>query len=231
MQRLVAIQTSAAISHGSSGGGLFDEQGRLIGITAAFIGGDAQNLNLAVPVEMVRELPQRHAAAQQAKLNAATATTSGVGGVAVAPPARGPQAALPAGPTRSAPAAATLSGQWSGEYRCGAYLGSGKVQHPTPWNASVFMTVASDGRASIVRGNSAYSETVTGDLQPDLSLALRGRGADKAKSKGFWNTEVTGQFVDTGKQLRFDGRAQISSSTGELSRDCVVTLNKNPSGD
>src|SRR3954466_7546020 len=44
-RRLVAIQTSAAISHGSSGGGLFDDQGRLVGITTAFVGGSAQNLN------------------------------------------------------------------------------------------------------------------------------------------------------------------------------------------
>lgn len=63
-QQLVAIQTSAPISHGSSGGGLFDEQGRLIGITTAMIAGNnAQNLNFAVPVDFVRELPQRHQAA------------------------------------------------------------------------------------------------------------------------------------------------------------------------
>jgi S1-C subfamily serine protease len=41
------IQTSAAISPGSSGGGLFDEHGNLIGITTMHIVG-AQNLNLAV---------------------------------------------------------------------------------------------------------------------------------------------------------------------------------------
>ena len=65
-ERLTAIQTSAAISPGSSGGGLFDDQGRLIGITTAFIGGNTQNLNLALPVSMVRELPERHASAQAA---------------------------------------------------------------------------------------------------------------------------------------------------------------------
>jgi len=226
---LVAIQTSAAISHGSSGGGLFDEQGQLIGITAAFIGGDAQNLNLAVPVEMVRELPQRHAAAQQAKSNAAPTPTTGTAGGAAAPPPAAPKAASAAGAAPFAEVAGTLSGQWSGEYRCGVYLGSGKVQHPTPWNASAFMTVTSEGIATIVRGNSIYSETVTGGVQFDQSVALKGRGADKAKPTGFWNTEVTGQFVGAGKDLRFDGRARILTAAGELTRDCVVTFNKNPS--
>ncbi len=51
------IQTSAAISPGSSGGGLFDDQGRLVGITSfQFIAG--QNLN-ALPVDWVGELPKR----------------------------------------------------------------------------------------------------------------------------------------------------------------------------
>jgi cytochrome c-type biogenesis protein CcmH/NrfG len=52
------IQTSAAISPGSSGGGLFDDQGRLVGITTfQFIEG--QNLNFALPVDWIGELPTR----------------------------------------------------------------------------------------------------------------------------------------------------------------------------
>jgi S1-C subfamily serine protease len=42
------VQTSAAISPGSSGGGLFDERGNLIGITTMQARGAAQNLNFAV---------------------------------------------------------------------------------------------------------------------------------------------------------------------------------------
>src|SRR4029077_5683557 len=52
------IQTSAAVSRGSSGGGLFDADGRLIGITT-FQLRDGQQLNFAVSVEWVREVPQR----------------------------------------------------------------------------------------------------------------------------------------------------------------------------
>lgn len=47
----LTIQTTAAISPGSSGGGLFDSQGRLVGITAAFLR-EGENLNFAIPAEL-----------------------------------------------------------------------------------------------------------------------------------------------------------------------------------
>jgi S1-C subfamily serine protease len=67
-EQIVLLQTSAPFSAGSSGGGLFDEDGVLIGLTTLVSRGDAQNLNFAVPVEWIRELPARHArrAARQA---------------------------------------------------------------------------------------------------------------------------------------------------------------------
>lgn len=48
------IQTTAPVSPGSSGGGLFDNQGRLIGIIT--FGTSGQNLNFAHPSEWVTEL-------------------------------------------------------------------------------------------------------------------------------------------------------------------------------
>lgn len=54
------LQITAPISPGSSGGGLFDEQGRLIGLPKFYLG-EGRQLNFAVPVEWVRELPQRGA--------------------------------------------------------------------------------------------------------------------------------------------------------------------------
>ncbi|GAB3765502.1 hypothetical protein GCM10028796_22900 [Ramlibacter monticola] len=63
-QKLRRIQFSAPISHGSSGGGLFDEQGRLVGITASGFD-DAQNLNFALPANWVSELAERGEAARQ----------------------------------------------------------------------------------------------------------------------------------------------------------------------
>jgi len=53
------LQISAPISPGSSGGGLFDEEGRLIGLPTFYLT-EGQQLNFAVPVEWLIELPERH---------------------------------------------------------------------------------------------------------------------------------------------------------------------------
>jgi len=49
------IQATAAISPGSSGGGLFDGEGRLVGLTTLYIEG-GQSLNFAMPVEWISEI-------------------------------------------------------------------------------------------------------------------------------------------------------------------------------
>lgn len=51
------IQTTAPISQGSSGGGLFDAQGRLVGITTMYLK-DGQNLNFAIPAELIASVPE-----------------------------------------------------------------------------------------------------------------------------------------------------------------------------
>lgn len=59
------IQTTAAISPGSSGGGLFDSTGRLVGITTLYLV-EAQNLNFAMPVEWLAVLkPGKKSASKQ----------------------------------------------------------------------------------------------------------------------------------------------------------------------
>lgn len=78
-ERLTMIQTSAPISPGSSGGGLFDTQGRLVGVTTMVSAArDAQNLNFAVPADWVRELPQRHAELRRAAAPAPAAPAIGM---------------------------------------------------------------------------------------------------------------------------------------------------------
>lgn len=64
-KRVVMIQTSAPISQGSSGGGLFDARGRLVGITT-LIHKTGQNLNFAIPINWVHELAARSDAALKA---------------------------------------------------------------------------------------------------------------------------------------------------------------------
>lgn len=73
------IQISAPISPGSSGGGLFDDRGRLIGITTAIIGGGAQNLNFARPAEWIRAVPERGQSAVARFKQDGTATTAASG--------------------------------------------------------------------------------------------------------------------------------------------------------
>ena len=51
------IQTTASISGGSSGGGLFDREGRLVGITSS--SGDGESLHMALPAELAGHLRQR----------------------------------------------------------------------------------------------------------------------------------------------------------------------------
>src|SRR5437762_2140248 len=62
------IQTTAPISHGSSGGGLFDTQARLIGITTFYVS-DGQNLNFALPADWIQGLPERARAQVQAAVS------------------------------------------------------------------------------------------------------------------------------------------------------------------
>lgn len=101
---LKLIQTSAPFSMGSSGGGLFDEEGRLIGITT-LIHRRGQNLNFAMPINYLRELPERSTAAL-ARRSAALA--AGAGASQAAAPGRAPESGRPAG--RPAPAASGYAG-------------------------------------------------------------------------------------------------------------------------
>lgn len=52
------LQTTAPISPGSSGGGLWDEHGRLLGITS-FYEEYAQSINFAAPVEWIAQIQER----------------------------------------------------------------------------------------------------------------------------------------------------------------------------
>lgn len=112
------IQISAPISPGSSGGGLFDEEGRLLGITSMGIVGVAQNLNFARPASLIAAIPARATAALQrwrdGKATAAvppavirvTAEPRPAPAAAAQPPvATAPPTAPPAPPARSAPPA------------------------------------------------------------------------------------------------------------------------------
>lgn len=58
-EETVVLQTTAPLSQGSSGGGLFNSNGELIGITTFLFEG-GQNLNFALPVEYVYPLINKY---------------------------------------------------------------------------------------------------------------------------------------------------------------------------
>lgn len=93
-RELQRIQISVPISPGSSGGGLFDIWGRLIGITTS-TRTDAQNLNFAIPIHWQQELAARSDAAINAAQTAVRTATSlpsvNAGGASPStPPGAGP---------------------------------------------------------------------------------------------------------------------------------------------
>lgn len=79
-----ALQITVPISSGSSGGGLFDARGRLIGITT-FMLRDAQNLNFALPASWIAEVPERAQVALAKRLTPATTAASPGAPAAAAP--------------------------------------------------------------------------------------------------------------------------------------------------
>lgn len=70
---LEAVQTTAPISAGSSGGGLFDADGRLVGVTTSAYR-DAQNLNFAMPSHWIADLPGRGRLAMERRGNTGVAS-------------------------------------------------------------------------------------------------------------------------------------------------------------
>lgn len=86
--QLKAIQTSAAISQGSSGGGLFDSNARLVGITSRMVSAVyGQNLNFAAPAEWINDVPAR---AQKALAERAAAASAVAVNTTAAPQPRKP---------------------------------------------------------------------------------------------------------------------------------------------
>ncbi|WP_439520854.1 S1C family serine protease [Hydrogenophaga sp.] len=81
----VALQITVPISAGSSGGGLFDAQGRLIGITTYYIK-EGQNLNFALPATWIAEVPGRAQAALAARKDRQKATSLAQATAAAAAP-------------------------------------------------------------------------------------------------------------------------------------------------
>jgi hypothetical protein len=115
--RVPPIQTTAPISPGSSGGGLFDADGKLVGITTLiFVGRErlAQSINFALPADWIREVPERAAAALARRKEQAAARTAAA------------SAATPGGKPPASPALPDVGATWKYRY---SDLKYGRIKH------------------------------------------------------------------------------------------------------
>lgn len=138
------IHTSAPLSPGSSGGGLFDGQGRLMGVTASVFT-YAQNFNTALPADWVEEL-----LASQTPL----------------PPEPALPAAEPVWDEESE--RLTQSGNWTAlQAHAQRYLDT----HPSSANARTFLGVAYMSLGDKAQGMRLFQDALKAD--PNLALAWR----------------------------------------------------------
>jgi hypothetical protein len=81
------IQTTASISRGSSGGPLFNEYGKVIGLTTSEIR-EGQNLNFAVSARHIREMIARQRTMSLEEMLSETQVVNEIGGNTISIPAR-----------------------------------------------------------------------------------------------------------------------------------------------
>jgi hypothetical protein len=145
--QLMFVQTTAPISPGSSGGGLFDSEGRLIGITT-FSRRESQNINLAVPAYRIAELPERGRQLLERRAAADTARPS------------------------TASAAVPASGELSAQRRPGDWFEYVTTDHLTQVKNSVSLRVDRVTGDRVVFNGGARVEGDDGQMLESASPAL-----------------------------------------------------------
>ncbi len=177
--QLLFIQTSAPISPGSSGGGLFDAEGRLIGITT-FMRRESQNLNLAVPAHRIAELPER------GRQMLARRTT--------------PDTARVAPPVTAAPTPPTSAGELSDRRRPGDWFEYVITDHHTQVKTPLSLRVDRVADDRVVFNGGARVEGLDGQMmESTASPALM--ELDMATPPGGW--APGGQVISGVRSLKF----------------------------
>ena len=167
-----AIQISVPISPGSSGGGLFDVYGRLVGITTSGLR-ESQNLNFALPATWIAELPRR-AGGELARAEPAPAPTP----IAPATPATPTTPAAPAEDGAPAPPIAVAGAFNVIEYRLRDRLSG--VAH-----AVLYRVDRRDGEQAVLNGGTRIEGP--GGRVVALSAAIAGE-FEQAMPPGGWVT-------------------------------------------
>ena len=66
----------------------------------------------------------------------------------------------------------------------------------------------------MVRGDGSYRETLSGSVEPDLSVVLIGRGALNSRPDQHWVSHLSGRFAAPGSAARFDASGQLMGQDG-----------------
>ena len=172
-----AIQISVPISPGSSGGGLFDVYGQLVGITTSGLR-ESQNLNFALPATWIAELPRR-AGGQIARAEPTPAPAPEVAPATPATPAPPAEGGAP-------PPPATVAGAGAFnviEYRLRDRLSG--VMHTVLYRVN-----RRDGEQAVLNGGTRIEGP--GGRVVALSAAIAGE-FEQAMPPGGW---VTGEKLD-----------------------------------
>ena len=178
--RIVRLQTTAPISPGSSGGGLFNAQGQLVGITY-LMRTDAQNLNFAIPAQWIAEVPARSAQAQQSYRNEI---------VAMAAPAT-----TAASPPR--PAVGPQGRQLTGAELASHFTHLGRVDVIAPSGATLRMQVRESGSLDVTNALSRSSSPgrYRVDVQANQVCLDLANPKFSAMQACYGVTEANGRFV------------------------------------
>ncbi|KIH85240.1 S1C family serine protease [Pseudomonas batumici] len=193
--KLRLIQSSAPISHGSSGGGLFNDRGELIGLTTLGMEGSyAQNISFAVPAQWIQDIAERG--------KAALATRG--------KPAPTPVPAPVPGPVSTAE-------KWNGWMSCGARADKGT--NFAAYQARFTMEV-NDGAVNAYRKNDTFVETLTGNIAHNM-LDLHGIGYRISNPNVIWQFSFNGEFP-VGSKV-YTGKGHMLRA-GTPIRDCDLTM-------
>lgn len=156
------IQTTAPISQGSSGGGLFDSQGRLIGIPS-FMSKDGQNLNFAAPIDWALDVQARRTRNYQS---------------------RNPQSATvqPASPMTDEDVTAPTSGAAEYHARGLELIGDGQARSALPY---LSRAVAMEPRNASFVTDLGFAYMRAGDLQSALNALSHSLTLDDAQPRAW----------------------------------------------
>lgn len=226
--KLFRIQTSAPIGHGSSGGGLFNDKGELIGITQAIIVADvAQNIGFALPALWIREVPERGKTALAKLGPAGTPPATPAPQIAQAPQPLSPFAPPPSSQTPSpfapapepAPTPVLPAEKWNGLMSCDARHNQEKER---PAYQAKFEMDVTGSTVNIYRKNNLVVETLTGHIANN-TLDLRGIGYLTTSPGMLWQFRFNGEFP-VGASI-FSGRGNMLLG-GNPIRTCDLTMTR-----